>query len=185
MKAKTISRFLRNLVRPGLLLLWAVGTVYSQQIPKGWKPFESSRSGYLVYYPPQWRPLFPNESNLEIVNFPPSSRVSGVVLPPGGALINVVGPPATRVATIEQWLAYDAGAGAQSQKTIILPRSNRESVKIVEVVQQPIEGEETVACYFDVSGRLLAGHAVYWKGDPNAAQYIGLLHKIIASAKRL
>jgi hypothetical protein len=150
-----------------------------QQAPRGWKAFTSSSGGYTAYYPPNWGPLVAGGANMEVVNFPPSKKERAVLLPPGGALINIVGPPSAKVTSVEQWLAWDSARGSLSHTTLFLPRPAKEPTRITEVLQQPIEGEETVACYFDLSGHLLAGHVVYWKGDPNAGQYVGLLHKII------
>ena len=167
------------------LLAGLLISAYSQQIPKGWRQFTSVASGYTAHYPPHWSPLFPDEPSMEIVNFPPSKRVKAVILPANGALINIVRPPKS-VATTEQWIEYHSAAtGVQSKNTLLLPRASQEPIKVTEVVLQPIEGQETVFCYFELAGRLLEGHVTYWKGDPNAAQHLQVLHDVIENIKPL
>ena len=52
-------------------------------------------------------------------------------------------------------------------------------------MSDPIEGQEPVSCYFELSGQLLVGHVMYWEGDSNAMQYREVLHEVIESIRLL
>lgn len=155
--------------------------------PQGWKQFTSVAGGYIAYYPEPWQIfLLSGQPNLDIVNFPPSQRVRAVILPANGARI-YVGPPPEGIATIAQWIDHDIRADeVESKNSVILRSANsKEPLTVTEVVSQSLEGQESVACYVNISGRLLVGRVTYWKGDSNATQHRQVLHRVMESIRPL
>jgi len=167
----------------------AAGAPRPTPLAEGWKEFVSVSAGYVAYYPPSWRLLGADLPTLYVVNFPASRQERGNLLPPGGASIAVV-PPRRPTNSIDAWIAHDIrGTNERIRSAIQLKRAvSGTSIQVTEVVSTwGLRGDEneSMGCYFEISGKLLAVQLDYLRGDQNARQYAEVLHRIVEEIRLL
>lgn len=185
----TLERVRHNIGSIVLVLLLCGGltaTIYGQLAPKGWTPFVSTEAGYKTYYPPGWYRFPPlSAATLNIYNYP-FERSGGGAIPDHGASIAIVPSPRS-VATIDEWINADRRLGRQESKELLsLRRSwSSEPLPVSEVVHEAAEGEESVGCYFQISGHLFVGRLIYWKGDAGAPRLRSVLHEVVGNTSLL
>jgi hypothetical protein len=153
--------------------------------------FTSQRLGYSVSYPVDWRAEVVSDV-FYIENFPQSKAVRAVRLPAGGAGIKIllsdqtVHNTAKLPKTLEEFVKLDTSHERIEENRHLEVADRAHRIPVLEVITEccaVAPYQESVAWYFELSGRMFVASLTYWQGEPRADTFRQTLKEIVLSLR--